>query len=1480
MGSSKAERIQKRIQDLLKKNQNKNPNIDNTKQLREIVDEMQLFREEWLAQKEELERLRIKNGLLETITDNMFDLVALTDIQGHFIFVGKSHQILGYELDSLVGRNVLEFVHPEDLPRVESVFRNYANNPQGKQIIEYRYRCSDDHYIWLETVEKIVNEGNNFLFSSRNITIRKKAEEELAQQKTYTESIIAAIPDLMFVINKKKVFVDLNAGHSKDLFLPREKFIGKKMEVVLPGPVSAEFSKGIEKVFAGQKVDPIEYELPINGEMLTFEARLSPLGKDKVIGLVRNMTREKIAERAAKESNRRFNQLAKQSRTITWEVDADGTYTFISEGVKQVLGYEPKEIIRKINFYDFHCKKMQESFKEMVFELFKRKAPFTNLENKVMTKNGEEVWFSTNGIPILDRSGKLKGYRGINTDITFRKKTEEVMEANDILLRKLSEQLPGFIYQFQYHPDGRNYFPFASKNIWHIFEVTPEEVKRDAAMIFSRIHPDDYKRFIHSIKYSFSSLKDWKYNFRVNLPEKGERWLHGNAHPEKQKDNSVIWYGFITDFTDQKKLEIELKNAKERFELSINGTNDGIWDWNIQTNTLFLSKRWKEMLGYEDHELQNEYNTFSSLIFSEDFDRVVRYIDRYLKGEIKKYLIEFRMKHKDGSLRWILAKGEAICDKYGIPFRMAGSHSDITEKKMATQEIMDTKEKLELSLDSGYIAWWIWDYETGIVQTDRKKAEMLGYTQEEFPKNFFDVTKMVHPEDYEIMMQNMRDLFKGKSDKYFIDYRIKAKSGEWRWFSDRGTIVKYTADGKPKKISGVVIDITDSKRADAKLKKMASLQNILMNMASEYINIKISDIEHGIEHSLEKLSRFIKADRAQILDYDWEKQVLNSTWEWHGKNISAVKIPLVEVPLNLLPDWLKSHTQNKPVIIPDLQKLPSESPVRIMFEPQGVKSMIAIPIMDDKKCIGAIEFVNVRSHHIYTKDEITLLQVFSQIFLNLRKRFQAEKNLLIEKEKANAANRSKSEFLANMSHEIRTPMNSILGFSEIMLNTTTDPKQKAHLKTILSSGKTLLSLINDILDLSKIEAQKMKISPELANLRMLMKEIKDLFQPAILGKDVRFILEIDEKLPPAIVIDEVRLKQILLNLAGNAVKFTHKGFVKISTKVLNDHKGIIDLEIAVTDTGIGIPEKDQKRIFESFSQQSARNTKEYGGTGLGLTISKRLCELMKGEIEVESTLGKGSQFMLRFTNLKYTDEVTEEEALYSWEEEDIEFKGSKIMIVDDVSHNRQLALAYLDNYNLDLYEAENGQMAVEMAKTILPDLILMDIRMPGINGYEAKEEIKGNKTTAAIPIVALTASTMQNEIEKLRQNFDGYLRKPVNKKSMIKEIIKHLPYEKTRRVPSSGQKKPVEMQTPGTATIISEELKEAFRKEFSDKISDLTTMIIIDDINILMNQLRNFARKYQITQLTSQTNDLERAVEAFDVMKIRHCLKSINKMFH
>jgi len=393
-------------------------------------------------------------------------------------------------------------------------------------------------------------------------------------------------------------------------------------------------------------------------------------------------------------------------------------------------------------------------------------------------------------------------------------------------------------------------------------------------------------------------------------------------------------------------------------------------------------------------------------------------------------------------------------------------------------------------------------------------------------------------------------------------------------------------------------------------------------------------------------------------------------------------------------------------------------------------------------------------------------------------RMKMEEELRKAKDKADAASKSKSEFIASMSHEIRTPMNSILGFADVLEQELDNPVMVDYVKSIQSSGKTLLSLINDILDFSKIEAGKTEIKYELVNIRGLIQDITEIFKFSAREKKIDLITEFDGHMPDYLMLDELRIKQILLNLVSNAVKFTQTGYVKISTSANNTSGEKVELLIKVKDTGIGIDSKQQKKVFNVFEQMEGQDSKRYGGTGLGLAISNKLAGLMNGKILLESKKNKGSTFILKLHQVEIAGDTDEQKTELDSEKEKINFKPAKILIVDDNENNRKVLQLKLKKYNFEIFEATNGAQALSMLKNTIPDIMFIDLNMPEMNGYELYNKICKNDILRNIPAIAVTAYTLYYDEEKvLNAGFDGYVRKPVDFKKIFTILKKYIEYE-------------------------------------------------------------------------------------------------------
>ena len=478
---------------------------------------------------------------------------------------------------------------------------------------------------------------------------------------------------------------------------------------------------------------------------------------------------------------------------------------------------------------------------------------------------------------------------------------------------------------------------------------------------------------------------------------------------------------------------------------------------------------------------------------------------------------------------------------------------------------------------------------------------------------------------------------------------------------------------------------------------------------------------------------------------------------------------------------------------------------------------------------------------------------------------------------AEAANQAKGEFLANMGHEIRTPINAIIGFTEILNGLITDRQQRDYLASVQTSGKTLLTLINDILDLSKVEAGKIELEYDAVDPHRICKEMQNIFSRAIEEKGLEFIVEIAPDLPVGLILDEVRVRQGLVNLIGNAVKFTETGYIKLSVRkqAHGQNPDTLDLIFEVSDTGIGISERDQQSIFEAFEQQKGQSVPRHGGTGLGLAITKRLVEMMVGTIAVQSREGVGSTFSVTLKEVATASVVDVEMwAAPSIDVNAVRFSSATILIVDDIEVNRNLVRAYLAMFPFAVMEASNGEEALEVIEQHRPDLVLMDMKMPVMDGYEAIRILKERDDLRDIPVVALTASAMKQSEEVIRRVSDGYLPKPLGRMELVMEIGQFLAHTFEEGAsetiePPPADAVPVSVSKPLDGETLLK-LPELIRRLEAEQPAweALCRTLTINDIEAFADQMRTLGVENNYGPLSAWGEQLGLQVGLFDLVAI------------
>jgi signal transduction histidine kinase/DNA-binding response OmpR family regulator len=500
---------------------------------------------------------------------------------------------------------------------------------------------------------------------------------------------------------------------------------------------------------------------------------------------------------------------------------------------------------------------------------------------------------------------------------------------------------------------------------------------------------------------------------------------------------------------------------------------------------------------------------------------------------------------------------------------------------------------------------------------------------------------------------------------------------------------------------------------------------------------------------------------------------------------------------------------------------------------------------------------------------------------------RAQRELLEEKLQAEAAVKEKSAFLANMSHEIRSPMNAILGFSELLEPEGLTPRQSQYVRAIRDNGASLLQLINDILDLSKLEAGKLELHPDPTDMRDSCEFLRTIFAQQALKKSLQLQFELSPDLPRALLLDRLRLRQVLVNLLGNAIKFTEHGQVKTSVSWQKQNSGGNGtLLIDVADTGIGIPPEKLQVVFEPFVQADSRRTAEKQGTGIGLTIVKRLTEMMKGTLTVESAVGKGTTFHLRFPEVPVSVRLPVGDHAEPGGAVDFDdFAPATLLVVDDHETNRDLIAGMFVKTHHQLRFATNGKEALESLERFKADIVLLDIRMPVMDGRTVLKEIRKRAALSSLPVIAVTASSDASEDGDLRHQFNGYIRKPFSRQTLFLTLAQFLqqeaslspserqhPRETVAFFPAPGRRVEqealaLELRRLEAAEwpVLCDSLAVNETRFFAHKLFALGHAARCEPLTAYAATLATFADAYAISELERQLDEFPGLVESLEL---------------
>jgi PAS domain S-box-containing protein len=896
------------------------------------------------------------------------------------------------------------------------------------------------------------------------------------------------------------------------------------------------------------------------------------------------------------------------------------------------------------------------------------------------------------------------------SEALMRKQVEEALIQSEEKYRLIAENTSDGILFI----NAENKIQYASSSYLKILGYPQlEEYNRDMENVFSLVHPDDKNELFAKIFSAIDSQKsELLYLYRA---------LHKNGHYIWREDNAKFKYDsagnylgsyvICRDVTNRVNAEKALQESEDRFRLLSNVTIEGIL---IHKNGIALDLNFalSKILGYEREELLNK--NLLDFIHKDDL-QIAR--DNMTIEITHPY--EVRAFKKNGEMFYAELESQNLesQDARVVAVR------DVTIRKQTEDALKTSEEKYRLLTEFTADVIWILNLSNGqFSYISPSVYQLRGYTSEEAMAESFE--NSLTPESIKVVnnaiSKNINSFTQHPEvqSHYVFEIQQYCKNGQTIWV-EISTQVRYNPVGDIE-VVGVSRNIEERKKSEAEISKWS---NIFKN------------VKWGV---------------AAANPDDNSFELMNPAFaEMHGFTVEEM--------------MAKSVIETfAPEVRPDLPKIFQKvhESGHLVFESLHIKKDGSIfPVLTDSTAIF---------------DDLGKVKYRAVNVQDITERKIADTVLLKAKQEAEMSNKAKSIFLANMSHEIRTPLNAIIGFSQLMSrDMLLTENQKEYNESIIHAGEHLLALINDILELSKVEAGRVVLNPTNVDLHLLLKDIQMFFKEPVNYKHLQFIFETAIDLPHYVVVDESKLRRIFVNLIGNAVKFTDEGVITVRSRVDKIDVKTSMLIVEIQDSGAGIAEQELDKLFKHFVQTSS-GVKKGSGTGLGLALSQELAVLMGGGISVTSKIGKGSifTFSVKIEEGNLSSNTPVPKRIISV---DRKAENYRILVVDDKYENLKVVVNLLKLVGFETNEAVNGEEAINKFEEWKPDLILMDLRMPVMDGYDATRQIKSTEKGHTTPIIALTASLFEEEHEKIESmGIQGYIRKPFNENDLLSTIGKVL----------------------------------------------------------------------------------------------------------